>query len=180
MKREIGNHGFPEYGSWCHMKERCSNPKCLDYPAYGGAGISVCDRWRSSFRAFLGDMGSRPSDKHSLDRYPNRNGNYEPGNVRWATPKEQSRNRTWGRHIDFDGRTYRLSELAEAFGLRSGTLLGRLDSGWDIRTALTMTSSEARRLAAKKRRADQIASSTPSERSRIALLGVANRKLRIS
>lgn len=72
------------------MRERCYNPKHIAYHRYGGRGITVCDRWRNSFEAFLADMGARPEGR-TLDRV-NNNGNYEPSNCRWATPKEQRAN----------------------------------------------------------------------------------------
>lgn len=84
---------IPEYGPWKAMKQRCHCPKDKDHHRYGGRGIIVCDRWRESFAAFLQDVGPRPSLAHSLDRYPNKDGNYEPGNVRWATAKQQANNR---------------------------------------------------------------------------------------
>jgi hypothetical protein len=81
----------PEYQSWRAMKSRCLNPKATGYKAYGARGVAICDRWRTDFAAFLADMGPRP-DGHSLDRIDN-DGNYEPGNCRWATPKQQAANR---------------------------------------------------------------------------------------
>ena len=79
-----------EYNNWVAMRQRCSNPNIKHYSNYGGRGISICGRW-DSFAAFREDMGPRPSKKHSIDRI-NVDGNYEPGNCRWATPKEQRKN----------------------------------------------------------------------------------------
>jgi len=81
----------PEYRTWLHMCWRCDNPNCISYPSHGGRGIMVCERWRD-FANFLVDMGERPKGK-TLDRYPDNDGNYEPGNCRWATFKEQRANR---------------------------------------------------------------------------------------
>jgi hypothetical protein len=82
----------PEYTAWTNMITRCANPKHNRWQHYGGRGIAVCRRWRASYQDFLADVGRRPSPGHSIDRYPDCDGNYEPGNVRWATAIEQRAN----------------------------------------------------------------------------------------
>lgn len=79
------------YSCWRAMRSRVFDKKNFDYWRYGGRGITVCDRWLE-FSNFLEDMGERPTAKHSIDRYPDGNGNYEPGNCRWATRKQQVEN----------------------------------------------------------------------------------------
>ena len=85
----------PEYHTWRNLRRRCYQANHHKFPLYGARGISVCERWRNSFLTFLADMGPkpRPTKLYSIDRFPNNDGNYEPGNCRWATAKEQARNR---------------------------------------------------------------------------------------
>jgi|SRR5580658_5382511 hypothetical protein len=83
----------PEYCTWMNIKTRCYNKDHISYPYYGARGVRVCSRWLLSFEKFLADMGKRPSRNHSIDRFPNPAGNYEPSNCRWATRKEQAANR---------------------------------------------------------------------------------------
>ena len=90
--RTHGLTDIPEYAVWTGMRYRCNTPTHPDWKYWGGAGVTICERW-ARFEDFLADMGRRPSPKHSIDRYPDPFGNYEPGNCRWATHTEQMNNR---------------------------------------------------------------------------------------
>lgn len=117
------------------MIERCTNPRASDFPSYGGRGIAVCDRWRHDFSAFLADLGERPAGM-SLDRI-DVNGNYETGNVRWATTEGQARNTRKSVVITHAGRTQNLIEWARETGINRGTIRLRLRAGWSVEKALT-------------------------------------------
>ncbi|CAB5212895.1 hypothetical protein UFOVP191_57 [uncultured Caudovirales phage] len=129
-----GGKNTAEYNTWHNMISRCHNPKCKEYPYYGGRGITVCDRWLS-IENFLADMGMKPSQTHSLDRI-NNDGNYEPSNCRWATKKEQSRNKRSNRFIDHAGQSLTVSAWAEQQKIHYNTLHNRLKNGWPIEEAL--------------------------------------------
>mgnify|MGYP003394593277 CR=1 FL=1 len=92
-----------EYRIWAGIKTRTTNPNNPSFRYYGGRGITMCDRWLNSFENFLADVSPMPGPQYSIDRYPNRNGNYEPSNVRWATPKEQAKNRNPRSHSSTKG-----------------------------------------------------------------------------
>ena len=127
----------PEYTAWVRMKDYCYNKNNRNYPGYGGRGISVCESWRNSFKAFLADVGQRPSSLHSIDRFPNNDGNYEPENVRWATMKEQSNNRRSNHLVTFRGVTKTVAEWSESTKITQPAICSRLKSGWSIEDALT-------------------------------------------
>lgn len=135
VKHGCSKIGMPEYMIWKKMNDRCNNPRNKKYYLYGAKGVRICERWKD-FNKFLEDVGIRPPDKHSLDRYPNTNGDYEPGNVRWATATEQTRNRRSTRTIIYNGKEVPIAELAEQYGLKYMTLYWRLQRGWDIERAL--------------------------------------------
>ena len=126
-----------EYRIWTGIIARCENPASRAFPRYGGRGIGICDEWRNSFPTFLAAVGPRPSNSHTLDRIDNDRG-YEPGNVRWATAAQQSRNRRDRRPITFGGRTMLPTDWCNLTGLRLKTLLDRIyKRGWSIESALT-------------------------------------------
>ena len=117
-----------ERNSWEGMISRCHRQSDQAFVCYGGRGIAVCQRWRESFEAFLADMGPRP-DGTSIDRIDN-DGDYEPGNCRWATPKEQSRNTRTVKRVVYEGQEVTMRDLAERLGLSANTLWQRIDRGW--------------------------------------------------
>lgn len=110
------------YHTWCKMKERCNNPNIQFYYRYGGRGIKVCDEWNESFESFYdwaiksGYDENLTGNEQSLDRI-DPNGNYNSENCRWITHKEQCRNRTYNRYIDFEGKTMTIAEFCETTGI---------------------------------------------------------------
>lgn len=124
-----------EYGIWIGAKARCFNPKEAMFHHYGGRGITMCERWLV-FANFVEDMGLRPSSRHSIDRIDN-DGNYEPGNCRWATTKEQSNNRSNTIFLEHNGVRKSLDDWARETGIKPATLRGRFNAGWDHGAALT-------------------------------------------
>lgn len=99
-RRTHGMTGTTEYKIWEGIKQRCLNPNERGYPKYGGRGIKVCDEWAASFQAFFDYVGYRPGPEFTIDRIDN-DGNYEPGNVRWATARQQSANQRPRRKPEF-------------------------------------------------------------------------------
>ena len=116
------------------MLRRCYSANQKGFQNYGGRGIAVCDEWRNSFDAFLSDMGERP-DGASLDRIDT-NGNYEPSNCRWATPKEQAHNRRSNIYITHNGVTMIANDWAKHLGMARTTFFRRLQDGWSTTEAI--------------------------------------------
>lgn len=117
------NSRKPEYSVWSQMRARCGNPKHPEYFRYGGRGIRVCERW-GDYANFATDMGDRPHGG-TLDRV-DVDGNYEPGNCRWATPKEQTRNRRVTIRLTFNGRIQSMADWADELGVTYSTFSGRV------------------------------------------------------
>ena len=139
-----GKSKTPEYRAWSSIKRRCMCPQHPFFRDYGGRGISICPEWSASYEAFLRDVGGRPSSSHSIDRIDN-NGNYEPGNVRWATRKEQRRNIRNNRYITAFGRTLLLIDWASETGICEETLVRRLQLGWEAEEIVSVKPGQRRK-----------------------------------
>jgi len=128
--------GSSAWKAWEGMRSRCADPSNKDWKWYGGKGIKVHSSWMDDFDQFIRHIGPKPTEKHTLDRI-DRNGNYEPGNVRWATWTEQARNRSNNRIVEFKGQSMVLIEAAELSGIPYKTVKMRVAKGWDTDRALT-------------------------------------------
>lgn len=134
-RRTHGQCATRDYRIWRAMIQRCTNPNNPSFESYGGRGITICDQWRTSFETFIADMGASPSVFHSLDRI-DVNRNYEPSNCRWATRKEQGRNKSTSKMIEYCGQTKCLAEWCEEFDLPYNTIAERIKRGWNSVRAL--------------------------------------------
>ncbi len=134
-----GRKTSPEYRTWLGMKHRCSNRKCSEYHNYGGRGIKVCEEWLNDFQAFFSHAGFRPSPTHSIDRI-DVNGDYKPGNIRWATPAQQVMNRRKRPLLrDVDDQPITIKAAAEYLAMTSGSFL------WSLRqSGVSVGASRAR------------------------------------
>lgn len=140
--------GSVEYRTWGGMKQRCHNPNYHGFAEYGGRGIFVCDRWRGQggFENFLADMGRRPEGEYSIDRI-NNDGPYSPENCRWATVKQQAKNRRSTVLITIDGETRSVVEWARVRGFPESLIYLRLRAGWSERDAVMKPKRSVRRAA---------------------------------
>jgi len=137
-------HGFTrdglargEYQSWQAMKKRCLNPRAKDFGDYGGRGIRIHPAWVDDFAAFLAHIGPRPTPAHTIERKDNE-WHYEPGNVRWATRKEQARNRRSTNLIEYQGEILTIDEWSMKLGINARTLRDRIGKlGWSKEIAFT-------------------------------------------
>ncbi len=129
----------PEYRAWANMISRCHNSNHIQFANYGGRGIVVCDRWRSSYESFLSDMGRRPDRFHTLDRIDN-DGVYRPQNCRWTTWQQQNNNqrkrREW-RMVTINGETKPLAEWLRQYGVTRSAYDRRRTRGAIIEESIT-------------------------------------------
>lgn len=122
------------YNAWRAMKGRCTQPKDGGYAKYGAVGVVLCEAW-DRFDAFLRDMGERPSAAHTIERLDNSKG-YSPENCRWATRKEQARNRRSNRILALGGVEMPIAAWAEHLGMPAHRISTRLRRGWSVERAL--------------------------------------------
>lgn len=125
-----GMSATKEYRAWLGIKTRCYNSKDPNYKQWGGRGIKMYEKWLNDFESFLSYVGNAPSKFHSLDRYPNNNGDYEPGNVRWATMKQQNVNKRSNRYITYKGETKTIMEWSKISNLPYSVIQKRDNIGW--------------------------------------------------
>ncbi len=135
FKERHGLSFSAEHRAWARMKSDCFNPKTERFHNYGGRGITVAKEWVDNFEAFYAHIGPRPSSKHSVDRI-DVEGNYEPGNVRWATLVEQCRNRRNNIHATINGDTKCVSEWCDLLGIKRNLAYQRIRKGWDPAKAI--------------------------------------------
>ncbi len=126
-KKNHGRRRTSLYSRWSAMIQRCHNQNDRWYHRYGARGIVVCERWRNDFLDFARDVGEPPSAEHSLDRFPDNDGNYEPGNVRWATRLEQSLNKCNTKYCTMNGVKRPLLEWCKILGLNYYTIRSRIN-----------------------------------------------------
>jgi hypothetical protein len=138
-----GKTDSSEYAIWTGIKARCYNIKNPSFMRYGGRGIKMCERWKNSFIDFLSDVGSKP-ERMSLDR-KNNDGNYTPGNCRWATRREQSNNTRNNRFIEFRGTRKTIADWSRRLHVPDWIIPARIASGWSIKRALTQPVKTNRR-----------------------------------
>jgi hypothetical protein len=122
--------------TWAGIIERCYNPKSPSYYWYGERGIKMCERWQLSLANFIEDMGLPPTMSHSVDRI-DCNGDYEPGNCRWATVEEQNNNTRRSKLITWNGKTQSVRDWAKEYNIGAKGLAERLQRGWDMEKSLT-------------------------------------------
>ncbi len=140
LQQTHGYSGTRAWVAWIEMKRRC-DPKRANWPrfaSWAGRGITVCERWANSFERFFEDMGQCP-DGLQLDRIDT-NGNYEPGNCRWATVAQQQNNRRSNIVLEIDGKTQTIAQWARQYGVRPRTAAQRLRAGWPAKLAVSRES----------------------------------------
>lgn len=136
-KARLTTHGKTKtraFKTWLHMKERCLNKNCKQWKHYGGRGIKICSKWENSFEAFFADMGDRPKNL-TIERIDN-NGDYRPGNCRWATQKEQNQNYRRCLFFTINDETLNLKQWSNRLGINYLSLYKKINGGMSFHDAI--------------------------------------------
>lgn len=124
------------YRAWAHIKTRCFNKNSPSYKDYGGRGITMCERWKTSFENFYADMGEPPTPKHQIDR-KNNNGHYEPSNCHWTTCRQNNNNRRSNKKFTYNGQTKTYAQWCRVFNITQQQFYDRrVRRGQSIKQAL--------------------------------------------
>lgn len=138
-----GGKKSPEYSSWSSARNRCHNPKDKAWKYYGERGVAMCEEWRNDFRSFLAYIGLRPAGT-TLDRYPDADGNYQPGNVRWATSSQQQNNRRKpSNQISILGTRITVVDASKKYRVSQQLIRQRITAGWLPERAVGIQNSNA-------------------------------------
>jgi hypothetical protein len=135
FNKKHGMTGTKVFDVWVNIKQRTCNPKMRAWKRYGGRGITVCEAWKNDFQAFYDYVGDIPFDRAQIDRI-NNDGNYEPGNVRWVTAKQNARNKGDNRIMEYKGKTATMAEHCDDLGLSEHLVLSRMFHGHTFEEAI--------------------------------------------
>ncbi len=144
-----GGSMTPEYWVWVNLNRRCHYSTHPSFKDYGARGITVYEPWRNNFTAFIGYVGKRPSEEHTIERINNERG-YEPGNVKWATHAEQMRNTRATHYVEIDGERLTITDWAKKKGFHQSTISHRIQRGMSERDAILTPPRFSGRRASKK------------------------------
>lgn len=154
--------GTKEYEFWSAVRGRCEDPNDVSYQWYGAKGIRMYEEWANDIHTFLRDIGPKPSSVHSLDRI-NNEGHYEPGNVKWSTPREQAQNKSTNVYVTINNETLCVAEWCRKLGVATRMVASRIHRGWKHEDAIMLPITDS----------DLIRNKGPMKRNKTGFKGVS-------